>query len=123
MFVAQLFVVIFIIALLFAISRMRKQAQRRDATLQTLQDDLAALCNGAVGIGDHLCHVEQRVRKLSERQDQVDLHDPDFHSFDHAIRLVQNGASVEEVMANCGLARSEAELVVTLHRTGKIAQR
>jgi hypothetical protein len=107
--------------LIFAMHRMRKQEKRYNAALRSLQDDFAALCNGAVGVGDHLYHVEQNLRRLSQRQDQVDLHDPTQQSFDHAVRLVENGASIEDVMSQCGLVRSEAELLAMLHRRGKTA--
>jgi len=101
--------------------RVEQQEQRHAARLRTLQDDIAALCDGAVGVGDHLYHVERYLHRLSERQDQADMNDPAYQSFDHAVRLVKGGATVEQIMAECGLARSEAELIMMLNRTEKAA--
>ncbi len=119
MLMSQALLLTAVIGLVFALNQIRKQEKRHNAAIRTLQDDFAALCNGAVGVGDHLFHVEQNVRRLSQRQDQVDMHDPTQQSFDHAVRLVENGATIEEVMSQCGLVRSEAELIAMLHRTGK----
>lgn len=38
--------------------------------------------------------------------------------YELAIRLAQSGASIDELCASCGMTRSEAELVVRLHRNG-----
>lgn len=38
--------------------------------------------------------------------------------YELAIRLAQGGASIEELCASCGMTRSEAELVLRLHRDG-----
>lgn len=101
--------------------RVRQQENRHNTGMRALQDDIAALCDGAVGVGDHLYQVERYLHRLSERQDEADLNDPSFQSFDHAVRLVKGGASVEQIMADCGLARSEAELIMMLNRTQKAA--
>lgn len=121
LFMSQLLVLSAVLALLFSLHRLKQREKRHHAAIRTLQDDFAALCDGAVGVGDHLYQVEQYLHRLSERQDQVDMSDPSHQSFDHAIRLVNNGATVEDVVSQCGLARSEAELIAMLHRTGKIA--
>jgi hypothetical protein len=42
--------------------------------------------------------------------------DGDGRAYSQAIKLVQKGASVEELMEVCGLARGEAELIAMMHR-------
>lgn len=96
----------------------RRERQWQD-TVQSLQKDVTALCAGAVNVGKHLSAMEQRVRRLHERQDQVELRDPDQRSYGHAIRLAQRGADVDELISNCGLARGEAELLLRLHSVKK----
>jgi hypothetical protein len=39
-------------------------------------------------------------------------------AYELAIRLANSGASIDEVSASCGMSRSEAELLVRLHRAG-----
>src|SRR3569623_512070 len=80
--------------------RGRRRAREFDATARRLRDDMQALCTGAANMGKHLATLEQKLRRVSERQDQ----------------LAQRGADVDELVAHCGLARGEAELLLRLHR-------
>lgn len=100
----------------FKVRRLSARDRQRNAELQSLQNDLRALCAGAVGVGEHVERIEQQVRRLTERQDQLDLRDPATQSYRHAIKLAQKGASVEELMSASGLVRGEAELLMRLYR-------
>lgn len=59
--------------------------------------------------------VEQRLEKLVENQEQLRLLDEDSGSYSHAIRLARRGASVEELVRDCGVNRGEAEILISLH--------
>lgn len=98
------------------VRRLSVRDRQRNAEVQALQNDLRALCAGAVGVGEHVERVEQQMRRLAERQDQVDLRDPAAQSYRHAIKLAQKGASIEELMSASGLVRGEAELLMRLYR-------
>lgn len=67
-------------------------------------------------MGKHVDALEQRIRRLAERQDQLELRDPLEQTYAHAIRLAQKGVDVNELVENCGLARGEAELLLRVHR-------
>jgi hypothetical protein len=97
-------------------ARRRRQDRQRDAVLRRLQGDLHALVAGAVSVDQHLAAVEQRLRRLAERQDQLELRDPVQQTYDHAIRLIQQGADIGALMEQCALARGEAELLLRVHR-------
>lgn len=101
--------------LVYAARRRRRDAQR-DAMLRRLQSDVHALVVGAVNIDQHLAAVEQRLRRLTERQGQLELRDPMQQAYDHAIRLIQQGADLSTLMEQCALARGEAELLLRIHR-------
>lgn len=96
--------------------RGRRRERALHATIQHLRDDVQALCTGAANVGKHLAGMEQKIRRLSERQDQVELRDPAQQAYGHAIRLAQRGADIDELIASCGLARGEAELLMRLHQ-------
>lgn len=95
--------------------RQRRRERAWEEALQRLRDDMQALCAGAANVGRHLASVDQRLRRLGERQDQVEARDPAQQVYGHAIRLAQRGADVDELIASCGLARGEAELLLRLH--------
>lgn len=104
---------------LLVIRRMRAQlSSREDLTLRQ-RDDFAALCKASVGAGDHLVRLEQQVRRLTERQDQIEMRTAGDRPYTQAIQMVQRGAPVSELIAQCGLTRGEAELIAMLHGVGK----
>lgn len=101
---------------LLHVSRLRQRLITQQARLESLGRDIQALCEGARGMGDNLSGLERRMKKLSERQDQFALQDPENRPYHQAIRLVGDGAGVEDLVGTCGLSRSEAELIHLLHQ-------
>ena len=95
--------------------RLVKLVRRQEAVIRRLQSDVHALCAGAINMGNYVSTLEQRLRRLTERQDQSDLRDPMQQTYAHAIRLAQRGADVNDLVENCGLARGEAELLLRVH--------
>ena len=102
---------------------LRRQLEAREGAMNTMQNDLRALCNAAVTVGERMNQLEsqvaqldQRQRELGLRQEQLGQAEPEERSYDQAVKLVQRGAGVEELMEICGLTRGEAELVAMMHR-------
>ncbi len=111
-----------LVALVFAHSvngRLRARLEKQQDALKTLQADVAAMCSGAVKLGERLAQQEQRLQTLSRRQDDLELHEPSGDTYRHAARLMGKGAELEEVMEDCGLARGEAELLVLAQKLEK----
>ena len=107
------------LACVFLILRVRglqRQLDQSLAAVQMLRDDFGALTAGAVGVGDRQARLEQRIKRLRERQDQFELQEPGSQPYAQAIRMVRKGADVEELVSTCGLTRGEAELIVMVHR-------
>jgi hypothetical protein len=73
----------------------------------------------ADGLGARLQEVEQQLRLLAERQDQLDLRQPADHAYRLAIKLAQKGVPIDDLVATCGINRGEAELIAMLHRYRK----
>src|SRR3569623_1249930 len=67
--------------------RGRRREREFDATARRLRDDMQALCTGAANMGKHLATLEQKLRRVSERQDQLELRDPAQQPNGHAVRL------------------------------------
>ena len=104
---------------IYASYRIYKELKKRDRIIRELQNDLGALCAGASGVSGHLSRVDQQVKRMIERQDKVEIQDPENRAYHQAIRMIRNGAGIDELMTICGLVRSEAELLIMLHRNGK----
>lgn len=80
--------------------------------LTVVREDLAALCKGSLGLGERVARLDTRLNTLAKRQEHFELQETPQRSYMHAIKLVQKGANVEDLMTDCGLARGEAELVL-----------
>ena len=96
--------------------RYQKQMRQQDNAMRRLQSDLHALCAGSISMGKHISALEQRLHRMTERQDQLELRDPVQQAYAHAIRLAQQGADVGDLMDRCGLSQGEAELLLRVHR-------
>lgn len=92
--------------------RQCKRAAASEAVLQVLRSDLGAMCASIAGFGERLVRIEQQLRSVIDRQDQLELRPGGERSYAHAIRMVQKGADVNELVASCGLNRGEAELLL-----------
>ncbi|MET0499075.1 MAG: DUF2802 domain-containing protein [Steroidobacteraceae bacterium] len=70
--------------------------------------------------------MNARIEALSERAELDSRMAPSStgnsqRGYDIATRLARNGADVNEIVANCGITRHEAELLLRLHGTHKQA--
>lgn len=99
--------------------RLKVRVAEQDTFLQSLERDMQGVCRGAKGMGDTVVKLEQKLRQIAERQDSLDLREPNSQIYNHAITLAHRGATIEELVDSCGLARNEAELVHLLHRQGR----
>lgn len=98
-------------------SRTVRNVKATEAVAAALRDDVRALCSGAVGVGKRLARVEEQLLHQEHRQDQLELRDSSSdQAYDHAVRLVQRGVGLDELMSTCALTRGEAELIMMLHR-------
>lgn len=94
--------------------RQQLAAQRRE--LDQLLAQVRALAAGAAGMAGALARVEQQVRRVGDRQQELELRNPGEQLYEHALQLIRNGADAEELMNRCGLVRDEAELLLRMHR-------
>lgn len=100
-------------------AKLRARLTQQEASLNALKSDVSAMCSGAVGLGEHLAQLEQRAYQLTQRQEKIEMQGPSQQNYRHAKKLVDKGADLEEVIADCGLARGEAELVALAQRIKK----
>ncbi|MFQ5488205.1 MAG: DUF2802 domain-containing protein, partial [Gammaproteobacteria bacterium] len=100
-------------------ARLSGEGDKQSGALRSLSAEISALCSGASGMGDHLIRVEQQVRRLHERQDQLEMRDPVNREYHQAVKLIRSGVGLEELIASCGLVRAEAELLMRLHGPGR----
>jgi len=111
-----------LVALVFAHiknTQLQLQLSEQQNSLYALQADVSAMCAGAVNLGEHLAHLEQHAHLLARRQDQLEMKEPATQNYRQASKMMNKGAELEEVIADCGIARGEAELVALAQRIKK----
>ena len=80
-----------------------------------MKTDIHILCRGATNIDRHISMIEEKIRRLTERQDKLEAADIVKREYESAIRAVKGGASVESLINVHGLSQAEAKLLVSLH--------
>jgi len=120
---ALLLTVVFFIVMLF----LFKQTSKKNHTLEILVKSLLAqqeankkqfteIHSGAVGMGKKLQELDIVVRKTQENQMNLVASAPENRLYTRATKMVELGASIDELMTDCELPRAEAELLLNLHR-------
>lgn len=112
------------------------QSQRMEELQQALnisRAEVEELRNGVIGVGQRVLVVERSLQQLqlnqqslvseleqlSEHQQKIQLADPESKLYSRAMKMVQLGAGLDEIMQECELPRAEAELLLNLHRQQK----
>jgi len=64
--------------------------------------------------------LERKLVALNEVQQEMSVHTPENKLYSRAVKMVELGAGIEEIMQECELPEAEAELLLSLHkhRTG-----
>ena len=73
-------------------------------------------CTGLLSIGKRVLEVEQQNEELTQQQAAQKYDDPDAKIYSRAVKMVELGADLEEVIRECELPRAEAELLFSLHK-------
>lgn len=61
-------------------------------------------------------HVLAKIEELERKLEEVQMMDPESKMYNRAVKMVKAGSSIEEVMEECELPRSEAQLLFSIHR-------
>lgn len=129
-------VAIVLVMSLFSFKRQRKQQQEQQLSMLSLQRDLRALANAAVGVGGRVLEIERHQRKTptvtkikqpakaiyNSAPASVEYYNhSSSQPYEQAIRMAQTGGTTEDIVNVCGLSESEAELVGMMHRLDKVS--
>lgn len=112
-----------LVALYMASRRMSRQIQaleeRQTQRLQQLKSEVNTFQQGSIRMGEDLVTLRDQFKRMEDKQQRIEQHDPQSLPYNQAARLVSLGASVEDLTQSCGLSKAEAELVAKLHAARK----
>ncbi|WP_423187028.1 DUF2802 domain-containing protein [Alishewanella sp. d11] len=107
-------------ALITLLTKQFEASQQQSSVNQTETEELRA---GVIGVGQSVLdlqeqfqHVTEQLVQLQEQQQAIALSDPDSKIYSRAMKMVELGADLEEIIRECELPRAEAELLYNLHQ-------
>lgn len=95
--------------------RVHRQLAGMENQLQNQANDLRAMFSASKGVDKRLARIEKKVKIQHQRQDKLELHEPNLQSYGQAAKMVRKGADADELVDTCGLSRGEAELIMFLN--------
>ena len=110
--VVGIFLLLSLVAMAFMYNHFHQILAQQEEIITAMQTDLNAMCSGAVGIGEHLAKMDDRIQTLAQRQDEHETQEAPERSYKYAIKMLRNGANLDQIISDCGLARGEAELLM-----------
>lgn len=108
-----------VVVSLFLSLRVSAQLRRQQKASTDLRQQMRALTSAALGMGERVLEMERRQKHLAERQDQVDIYESANQPYEQAITMAQHGASIEELVDNCGVSENEAHLIELMSKLDK----
>lgn len=105
--------------------RMRVMEQKHTHQMQQVtkqlvisRSEIKEMRAAVLGLGKKVNGLESMTTEVSEKQDEMQLFEPDSKLYSRAVKMVELGANLEEIMAECELPQAEAELLISLHKSG-----
>ncbi|MDW7550003.1 DUF2802 domain-containing protein [Pseudoalteromonas sp. McH1-7] len=93
--------------------------QGAEQQIAILRSEVAELRASIMSVGKRVVTTEQELHELANQQAAQKYDDPDAKIYSRAVKMVELGADIEEVMRECELPRAEAELLMSLHNKSK----
>lgn len=82
---------------------------------ESLNKQLVEIHAANHAMAHRIADLESMVEQTMSRQNEIVTQDPDSKLYSRAVKMVELGADIEEVMRECELPRAEAQLLYTLH--------
>jgi len=108
-----------LVVAVYRVLKMHIQAQTdTQRQLQMLFEDSSVISECVSRIGTHLIEIEQQLQRVIEQQELNVTRDRDDREYEIASRMLSSGESIECIMTECGLARSEIDLLQRMQQSG-----
>lgn len=124
--IALLFSNVLLVTLGFMAARTRSDAPEQTSERETpsLHQELKGVSLSLAALSERLVKLEIQIGQLRDQAGHQPLplnREAEQKSFKVATKLALQGASVDEIVELCGLARGEAELICMLHSSNQVS--
>ncbi|MCC4797816.1 DNA repair protein [Enterovibrio norvegicus] len=96
-----------------AMELVYKNARQQQESLTKQFNELRA---GSIGMSQKLAELSQRFDDVVDKQNELEMHDPDGRLYSRASKMVELGADIHELMEECDLPKAEAELLLSIRK-------
>ncbi|CZF77220.1 MULTISPECIES: DUF2802 domain-containing protein [Grimontia] len=96
-----------------AMELLYKNARQQQESLSKQFNELRA---GSIGMSQKLAELSQRFDELLDKQNEMEMQDPDGRLYSRASKMVELGADLRELMEECDLPKAEAELLMNIRK-------
>lgn len=117
-----LFLIFLVVVLAIACFFFYRQLTEYQGRLRYLEQQvkwhaqsISGLTAGTLGVDKRLRALQQSEKELTQRQDSFEAQNLPDMPYEQAIRSVQQGASIDQLIDEYGLSESEASLIFQLH--------
>ena len=86
-----------------------------DTRLKRLEHEFTELRRGSQALIKLVRELKAELEQLAQRQQQLEFQDPEAKLYNRAVKLLEQGAGLDEIMEACELPRAEAELLMRIH--------
>lgn len=98
--------------------KLSKTMRLQQESEMSLKKQIQVLASGSIGVGRRLVAIEKKLNIAVERQSEI-LSKEGGVSYNRSMELLDMGATVDDLVAKCGLIRAEAELIDLLFKESK----
>ena len=81
-----------------------------------LRSENAELRTGLMSIGQRVSEFENKLIELEQLQAAKKYDDPDAKIYSRAVKMIELGADIDEIMRECEIPKAEADLLLSLHQ-------
>ncbi|MDD6176715.1 MAG: DUF2802 domain-containing protein [Succinivibrionaceae bacterium] len=82
--------------------------------IQSLRKQLDEIIIGSIGLNNKFDSLTENIEKLNETQEELKLQDPESKLYSRARKMIELGAGIDEVVTECEIPKSEAELLFSV---------
>lgn len=98
------------------VSLLMRGDEQVQSVHELMTNDIKEVRSAGIAMGRRLSLLEQKLEQLSDRQISMEEAAPERKIYSRAMKMVELGANLDEIISECELPRAEAELLINLHR-------
>lgn len=105
------------------LQQLEHQLDFKAQQLVQTRHELEELRAGVIGVGQRVLQLDTNIasvtlqlQALADKQQALELTEPESKIYSRAMKMVQLGADLDEIIRECELPRAEAELLFNLHQ-------